>query len=87
MRAQRLPQQVDVLGQIGFLDVTVRPDPVEQLALRDDATSPFDQRDERLDGLRRESQRNAVEAYRPVVGVEAVRTKFKDAHRPDKAAH
>ncbi len=61
MGPQRFAQNVNVLGQIGFLDEALRPNAIEQRVFGKHLIRMFDEGEQRFDDLRTERHRMAFD--------------------------
>src|SRR6185369_6182587 len=67
--AERLPQLLNVKGQVGLVNKRVRPEPVHQRFLLNNAAAVFDQNQQSIKDLRGQRQRGAVAKKHPLFAV------------------
>jgi hypothetical protein len=82
---ERPAQRGDVLGEAVLLDVTVRPDAIDQLALRHHAAGVLDEIAERLEGLHAERHLGRAGSEDALRGVELERPEMVRLHAGDAA--
>jgi hypothetical protein len=76
---QRPPQRRDLTGEIVLVDDGVRPDAGQELIFADDVISPFEQRAEDVEGLRRDGDEEAVAPQPSLDRIDDERAKGIDA--------
>src|SRR5215510_3715907 len=76
--AQRLPDCPDVLGDIGFLNKTVRPQPADQFFFFDEMTRSLHEHDQSIECLRRQRDRLRIVQQPALVRFELERAEFVD---------